>query len=228
MPRLTLILAAFLFSSVLAQGDLVLTQSLETSDATNPILFRVHGGQLRMDQPKDRFAVIIDLKTRDSITLFTNIKKYLKRSGAEIQQQMEADKKSGGATNDLFLPAAQPVPTGRFKNVDGYGTEIFLWSGAKGVSQTLWVATNYPGFDSLKPELAKLDQFNAGGPHPNAQPPLSSLPGMVVKSEALSNGRETITILKSARLQSLDPSFFELPSDYTLWHPEPIKIQPHP
>lgn len=227
MAKLALIFFAFLLSALVTRGDLVLTQSLITNDGTNPIIFRLHGDQMRMDQPKDRFAVIVDLKTRDSITLFTNIKKYLKRSGAEIQQQM-ATNKNTGATNDLFRPAAQPVATGRSQIVNGYGTEIYLWSGAKGVSQTLWVATNYPHFDALKVELAKLDQFNAAGPHPNAQPPLSSLPGMVMKSEELSGSRQSITTLVSARLQSVDASIFELPADYAVWQPEPVKIVPRP
>jgi hypothetical protein len=218
MTRLAALFTLF-FSAVVLRADLVLQQQTTDTNGAESVVIRVHGHQMRMDEPKEYFSVIVDLDTRDSITLFTNIKRYLKRSGADIQHEMAAEKLAHG-TNDTFAPTAQPVDTGRARTVAGYQTEIYTWNGAQGLTEALWVATNFPNYDAIQPELAKLDRFNAAGPHPNAQPELSRLPGMVVKNRSNFRGHERTTTLVSARLEAVDPSVFELPADYSLWTPK--------
>ncbi len=222
--RLTAALFTLFFSTAALRADLVLQQqTTETTgaetNAVETVVIKVHGHQMRLDEPKQYFSVIIDLDTRDSITLFTNIKRYLKRSGADIQQELAAEKLAHG-TNDTFAPATPPVDTGRSRTVAGYQTEIYTWTGAQGLTEALWVATNFPNYEIIRPELVKLDRFNAAGPHPNAQPELSRLPGMVVKNLANSRGHERTTTLVSARLEPVDPSVFELPADYSPWTPK--------
>jgi hypothetical protein len=225
MTRLATALFILLFSAVALRADLVLQQQTsepngaETNDAET-VVIKVHGHQMRLDEPKEYFSVIVDLDTHDSITLFTNIKKYLKRSGAEIQQKLAADKLAAHGTNDAFAPAAPPVDTGRARIVAGYQTKIYTWTGAQGLTEALWVATNFPSYEAIRPELAKLDRFNAAGPHPNAQPELSRLPGMVVKNLANFHGHERATTLVSARMDPVDPSVFELPAGYSVWTPK--------
>lgn len=204
-----------LFSASTLRADLVLEQQSTDADHTEHTTLKLHGDKMRMDEPGEYFSVIVDLNTRDSISLFTNIKKYLKRSGAEIRQQMEKGKQA--STNDLTAPPAPAVDTGNSATVNGLKTEIYTWQGANGLVETLWVATNFPDYAAIKPELVKLDKFNTTGPHSNAQPPLSSLPGMVIKSESLFKGHNTTTTLESVKLEPVAPSVFELPSDYTLY-----------
>jgi hypothetical protein len=103
--------------------------------------------------------------------------------------------------------------------VNGQNTEIYTWSGAQGVTATLWVARRFPNYDAIRMELAKLDRFNDSGPHRNAQPELSRLPGMVVKSETTARGRTVTNTLVSAKLEPVDASLFELPSGYSQWKP---------
>jgi hypothetical protein len=90
------------------------------------------------------------------------------------------------------------------------------------MKQTLWVATNYPGYDAIRPELAKLDQFNDTGPHRNDQPLLSRLPGMVVRSKTTVGENASVNTLISAKVATAEPALFQVPADYKPWkRPEP-------
>ena len=212
------IFAAFFASLAGARADLVMEQQSRDATATNHITFKLHGDKMRMDQQADKgtgFSVIIDLNTRDSITLMPREKTFLKRSGAESQQQMEAERKASHGINEMDQAPARPVNTGKTGKVGGYETEIYSWSGAQGVTETLWVATNFPSYISIRTELARIDRFDAAGSHKNAQPELSLLPGMVVRTERMVKGQTTTITLVSAKVEPVDPSLFELPADYS-------------
>jgi hypothetical protein len=222
MTRHCFIGLAFLFSLAVARADLVMEQQLEDTNGAVPAVLKLHADKMRLDEQDNKgngFSVIIDLNTRDSYTLLPRIKSFKKRSGAEIRRQMAAEKEAGNSS-ELNLPPAPAVDTGRAERVAGYDAEIYTWSGAHGVSETLWVATNFPSFEAIKPELAKIDEFNRTGPHQNSQPELSRLPGMVVKVQATVSGKKpSIITLVSAKLDPLDASLFELPADYVPWKP---------
>jgi len=106
------------------------------------------------------------------------------------------------------------VATGKFEPVNGYDTEIYTWSGAKGRNQLLWVAKPFPNYDAIRTELAKLDKFNDLGLHRNAQPQVSQLPGMVIKSVSSFHRHSVTNTLVSVKVEPLDASLFALPSDY--------------
>jgi hypothetical protein len=221
------IFAALFAPLVAARADLVMEQQSGSATATDRIALKVHGDMMRMDQrDKDGyvFSVIIDLNTRDSLTLFPQGKSFLKRSGAEIREQMDAERKSPHGTNEMSDTPGRAVDTGTTAKVGGYDTEIYTWSGPNGLIETLWVATNFPDYESIRPELAKLDQFDASGPHKDAQPKLSLLPGMVLKAEKAAGGRKVTTTLISARVEPVDAALFELPADYSPWKPPTIMV----
>jgi hypothetical protein len=215
------ILLALFFPSIAARADLVMEQQFSDTNGTGHVVLKLHADKMRMDQQDTKsnaFSVIVDLNTRDSITLLTTNKMFLKRSGAEIRRLMETAKKAA-TTNDLNLPPARAVAAGKAETVGGYDTEIYTWSGAHGVNETLWVATNFPNHDSIRNELARIDQFNRTGPHKNAQPELSPLPGMVIKTQSTANGKTGTVTLVSAKAEPVDASLFELPADYVPWKP---------
>jgi hypothetical protein len=221
-------LATLVFPLLLApvvHADLVLEQHLSDANGTENITVKLHDDKMRMDEPKEYFSVIVDLQTHDSITLFTNIKRYLKRSGDEVRRQMEEARKTG-QPDDMPAPALPPVDTGTSETVAGYPARIFRWLGASGRTETLWVATNFPDYTVIQTELRKLDRFNDSGPHRNAQPQVSQLPGMVVKSVNDLNGHLTTNILVAVRIESVAPGLFEMPTNYTQWQPAPIKVGP--
>jgi hypothetical protein len=216
------ITVAIFASFIAARADLVMEQVSGDTNATDHVTVKLHGDKMRMDQRTDKgrgFSVIVDLTTRDSITLMPNEKLFLKRPGAESRQQMESERAAAHGTNDLDNPPTPPVNTGLTAKVDGYDTEIYKWSGAGGVTETLWVVKDFPNYEAIRTELAKIDRFNASGSHRNAQPELGLLPGMVVKTEKTVGGRNATITLVSAKVEPVAASLFELPAGYSEWKP---------
>lgn len=211
------ILLALWFSTAALRADLILEQQTGDTNRTHVAILKLHGEKMRLDQPDNGISVIIDLKTRDSITLLTSNRTYLRKFGSEVRWEMEEERKLTHDTNQLDAPPALPVDTGKSEIVKDRPTEIYTWAGANGETETLWVATNFPNYGAIRVELAKLDRFDAAGPHRNAQPELSRLPGMVIKSERAIKGRTAITTLVSVKVQPVDASLFELPADYSPW-----------
>ena len=147
------------------------------------------------------------------------IKSYMKRSGAQVLEEVETARKTANGTNVMILPPVKPVDTGKAETVNGHPAEIFKWSGPNDLAKTLWVAKDYPDFDRLKVELAKIDRFNDTGPHPAAQPDESPLPGMIVQTLNEIKEHKLIVTLVSARIEPVDPSDFEIPADFSAWKP---------
>jgi Domain of unknown function (DUF4412) len=221
------VFTALAASLIAARADLVMEQRSSSANDTNHITLKVHDDKMRMDQRDSDgyvFSVIIDLNTRDSITLFPRGKAFLKRSGTEIRQQMEAEAKASHGTNEMDNPPAKAGDTGKGEKVNGYEAEIYTWSGAGGLTETLWVATNFPGYESIRTELTKIDRFDASGPHKNAQPQTSLLPGMVVKEQKVIKGRTATITLISAKAEPVDASLFEMPADYSPWKPPEMRL----
>jgi hypothetical protein len=161
--------------------------------------------------------VIIDLNTRDSFTLLTTNQTYLQKFGSEVRWEMEEERKRNHHTNELDAPPVPPVATGQTEIVNDRPAAVYKWSGANGETETLWVATNFPNYDAIRGELAKLDRFNAAGPHRNAQPELARLPGMVIKRERVSKGHQATTTLVSVKVEPVEASLFALPAGYAPW-----------
>jgi hypothetical protein len=220
MKKYFSVLLIFFFAVRVARADLVLEQQLSDTNQTRTTTLKLHGDKMRMDNQGDAFSVIADLNTRDSFTLLTSNKTYLKRFGSEIRWEMAEEKKISLGTNDMDQPPAQAVDTGKSETVNGRDAEIFIWSGARGVTETLWVDRKFPNYDAIRMELARLDRFNDSGPHRNAQPALSRLPGMVIKSESTAKGRTVTNTLVSVKLEPLDAALFEVPTNYSFWKPE--------
>jgi hypothetical protein len=213
------ILFVLFFYDLALRADLILEQQASDTNRTHTAIMKLRGDKMRLDQPDNDMSVIVDLNTRDSTTLLTTNKTYLKRFGSEIRWEMKEEKKYSGGTNDLDHPPAAAVDTGKSETVNGRDTEIYSWSGARGLTETLWVDKNFPNLDAIKAELAKLDRFNDAGPHRNAQPELSRLPGMVIKNVSAANGRTATNTLVSVKLEPVDAALFELPADYQPWKP---------
>jgi len=206
-----------LIAGTTARADLVWEQRTSDTNGTRTATLKLRGDMMRLDQPADSLSVICDLKTRDSFTLLTTNKTYLRRFGNEVRWEMEEEKKYHHGTNEMDRPPAPPADTGKSENVAGRDTTVFQWTGARGIAQKLWVDTNFPNYKAIRAELARVDLFNDTGPHRNAQPMLSRLPGMVLKSETVARGLHVTNELISVKLEPVDASLFNMPHDYTEW-----------
>lgn len=217
MTKFVAILFALLFSTALLRADLVLEQQISDTNSTRTMTMKLHGDMMRMDLPEENFSVIANLKTRDSYTLLTTNKTYLWRFGSEIRWEMSEERKRTHGTNEMDAAPARPVDTGKSEIVNGYNAGVYIWKGAFGLNETLWVARNFPNFAAIRPELYKLDVFNDTGPHRNAQPILSMLPGMVLRSVSRIKGHSDTNTLVSVKVEPVDASLFSIPTNYTAW-----------
>ena len=231
MKRL-LILIPVISAAVSARADLVVR---EQADFGIPgelvsITFKIHGDKIRQDLAGGNsgdISVIKDASTGDTLVLM---------------RQQKLFTKPAANTKDLKNPDAalsKPLDTGTSDKVDNYDAEVFtwaadrkLWNDTNGIIQTLWVAKDYPNYENIKADLAKLDRANVAFPGKGMSPAISTLPGMVVKSRLLVKMGEavrTITItLLSAKEEPVDPSNFEVPGDYKEWTPQQPPSQPPP
>lgn len=216
MPKFSATLFILLFLPAIVNAGLVLEQQISASNFTATATMKLHGDKMRLDQSNTGMSVIVDLKSRDSYTLLTN-RTYVFKFGSEVRWEMNEEQKYTHGTNEMDAPAAPAVDTGKTEVINGRPARIYHWSGAYGHTMTLWVATDFPNYNGIRTELAKVDVFDETGPHRNAQPALSTLPGMVVKSKNVFKGREATITLISAKIEPVDPALFEIPPGYTQW-----------
>lgn len=218
------ILIAATSAAFAARADLVMHEEADFGNPTNliSITIKIHGDKIRQDlygPASGNMSLIKDATTGDSTVLMRDQKLFTKPA-----KKVE-DAKSPDAALSL------PRDMGSSDSVGGYDTKIFvwaadrrLWNDTNGMIETLWVATNYPDFDQIKTDLAKLDRANVSFPGKGMSPAVSTLPGMVVKSRLtvkMGEAVQTINIaLLSAAEEPVDPSVFEIPADYKEWTPQ--------
>jgi hypothetical protein len=119
--------------------------------------------------------------------------------------------------------------TDKTEMLNGYEAEIYRATNSDGMTETLWVAKNYPNFQKIKNDLSKLDRRNNKG----YMPELNSLSGMPLKlfiphKSNIGYGADVTLTLLSAREESINDSIFELPKDYPYYglqsSPSPIGL----
>lgn len=206
-----------------ARADLVMHEQAELEGVTNliSITVKIHGDKIRQDLyglPTGDMSLIKDAKTGNTIVLL---------------HQQKLFSKPNAKTTDTQSPEAalsKPKATGNSATVGGYDAQVYtwaadrnLWNGTNGMIETLWVAKDFPNFDKIKFDLVKLDRANISFPGKGMQPEISTLPGMVLKSNMIAKigeAVETITItLLTAKEEPVDPADFEVPNDYKEWNP---------
>jgi hypothetical protein len=199
-----------------SRADLVMQQQITTANYNGVATIKIKGAKVRLDmyagQPQ-ALSTITDLNTGEAITLMHNQKMFLKSAGQPMKQNKPTDAVSS---------APAPRPTGQTQKVGGYDTELYTWSNPRGITGTIWVAKNYPDFARIRADFATLDKTT--GADNDATPALSTLPGMMVRSQVAGGGQTIIMALISAKETPLDASLFVIPSNYKeVPRPKPLK-----
>ena len=208
-----------------ARADLVVQQQITVTTNNSVATMKIKGAKVRLDfyagQPQ-AISRITDLKTGDTIALLHNQKMFVKTSGAPMKQTKPA---GDGATANTAPKPPLPRATGKTEKVGGYDTEIYTWSNSRGITGTAWVAKNFPDYARIRTDLAVLDKFAADANN-STEPELSTLPGMVVKSQVTGGGQTITVALISAKEESVDASLFQIPASYKeLPQPKPVVSQ---
>lgn len=208
-----LILLSLTFSLAAAHADLVLQQNIESAMMNGTVTTQIKGNRIRVDMPaspQGAMSTIMDLNSGDSITLLHQQKVAMKVPGAEIKQLAQNMKARSGGTN---APAAFH-DTGKSEKINDYTAEIYSWSSPDGANQTVWVAKNYPDYAKIKVQMDKLNDSPIAQLSKGSAPDISSLPGMVVKTQTEMNGQKVTSTLVSVKEQLVDASVFETPKGY--------------
>lgn len=206
MKRIFILFAAAIVTITGAKADLVLQQQITTSDYNGVTTMKIKGAKVRMDlfagQPR-ALSYIRDLNTGETITLLHNQKMYVKSQSPPSKQT----KPTGTASS-----APVPRPTGQTQKVGNYNTQLYTWSNARGITGTAWVAGDFPDFARIRNDIATLDKTTSADN--DTSPELSTLPGMVVRSQVAGSGQTLTMALISAKETPLDASVFGIPRDY--------------
>ena len=215
MKRSLLPLALFLTVAA-ARADLVIEQKIESALQSGPMTMKVKGEKARVDitgGPMGAISSIVDLTSGDATTLMHGSKMVMKVSGAQTKQMMEMMKKQfGGDTSGNAAPAA-PKATGKKEKVGDYNAEVYTWTG-NGGTHTMWITKDIPNYEKLKVQLDKLNKSPIAGIAGGMAPDMSSLPGVVVKSEMEMAGQKFAMSLVSVKEEPVDAALFEVPKDY--------------
>jgi hypothetical protein len=216
MTKRILILFGLAFSLTAARADLVLKQNIESAMINGTVTTQIKGDKVRVDMPatpQGAMSTIMDLSSGDSVTLLHQQKVAMKVPGAEVKQMAEKVKeaRASALTN---APPPKFHDTGKTEKVAGYDTEIYTWSSPDGENQTVWVARNYPNYAKIKVQMDKLNDSPVARISKGTAPDVSTLPGMVMKTQMEMNGQKITSTLVSAQEASVDTSIFETPKDY--------------
>jgi hypothetical protein len=211
-----LIVLGLAVSLAAAHADLVLQQNVESAMINGLVTTQIKGDKIRVDMPataQGAMSTIMDLSSGDSVTLMHDQKAAMKVPGAQIKQMVENMKKTR-ASAGTNAPPPTFLDTGKAEKVGSYTTEIYNWSSPDGANQTVWVAKNFPDYSQIKVQMDKLNNSPIGQISKGTAPDISTLPGMVVKTQMEMNGQKVTSTLVSAKEQSVDASIFQTPQGY--------------
>ena len=201
---------------VAARGDLVLQQNVESAMISGTITTQIKGDKIRVDMPSSpqgAMSTIMDLNSGDSTTLLHDQKTAMKVPGAQIKQMAEAMKKSRASAGTNAEPL-KFQDTGKTEKVGDYNAEIYTWSSADGAHQTVWVARDFPDYSKIKVQMDKLNNSPVAQMSKGAAPDVSTLPGMVVKTQMEVSGQKITSTLVSVKESPVDDSVFVTPKGY--------------
>jgi hypothetical protein len=203
-------------SLVAAHADLVLQQTVESAMINGTVTTQIKGDKIRVDMPatpQGAMSTIMDLNSGDSVTLMHDQKAAMKVPGAQIKQMVENMKKAR-ASAGTNAPPPKFVDTGKAETVGSYNAEIYNWSSPDGANQTVWVAKDFPDYAEIKVQMDELNNSPIAQISKGTAPDVSTLPGMVVKTQMEMNGQKVTSTLVSAKEQSVDASIFQTPQGY--------------
>lgn len=211
LPALT---ALFAIAAAAARADLIIQQRIEGAGQTGTITtLRVKQMKLRVDLASRAGPVssVVDMATGDSMTLMHGQKLVTKISAEKTRETIEALKKSVGKVAESV--PVKPESTGRKEKIGEFNTEIFTWEGANGV-QTMWVTKDLPNLAKVKEQFDRISKSATSDLQRGLAPDMSTLPGMVVKTELERAGQKFTSTVLSVKEEELNPALFEAPVDY--------------
>jgi len=199
-----------------ARADLILQQQVDSAMINGTVTTQIKGDKIRVDMPSSpqgSMSTIMDLSSGDSTTLLHDQKAAMKIPGAEVKQMAENLKKSRASAGTNAEPPKFQA-TGKTEKVGNYMADIYTWTSPDGAKQTVWVAKDFPDYPKIKVQMDKLNNSPVVQMSKGAAPDVSTLPGMVVKTQMEMNGQKITSTLVSVKETPVDASVFQTPKGY--------------
>lgn len=203
-----LIFLALVFAVFGVRADLVM--ELNFAGPKIKVIVKIKEDKIRYDILPDggygNTSRIADLKTGDDFNLDYPAKRIIKNSSTLPNQTNAAAK--------IVWPNFQD--TGKAEDVNGYKAEIYNGTNSDGLTETLWVAKDFPNFENIKHDLAKLDRLDIG----KWVPEFGSLSGMPVKLQTpfSQSGTSLPFTLISAKEEPIGASIYDAPTNFHNWY----------
>ena len=200
------------------RADLIIVQHVDGSGQSGDQTIKIKGDKARTDL-SPQISMITNGATGDLVTLMHAPKTFLKVTAAQTKAMMEQLKKLAPSVEGPKL-----VPTGKKEKVGNYDCEIFTASFG-GISVTYWIAKDFPNYQAVLEQMAKLQAGSISAMGKGVMPELKDFPGMQIKTELDLGGKKVSTVLLSAKEENVDPASFEIPKDYKEASAPPLNFQ---
>jgi ABC-type branched-subunit amino acid transport system substrate-binding protein len=222
--KIPLGLVALLAASVLARADVVIVESIAGPGQSGQMTIKVGADKIRVDV-SPMLGTITDVTTGDVTTLMLAQKSYMIISAAQAKAAVNAATAMAAAGGTPLPSPAPPAPTGRTEKINGYDAAEYTWSNG-GMSATYWMAKGFPNEKLVIDALAKYRKGSMAAAANMFTADTSSLPGVPIRTEISFNGQKIVTELVSANEANVDPSVYQVPSDFTQIKMPPIPQAP--
>lgn len=202
-----LILCALAVAEV--HADFTIVQRVEGSANSGQMMIRIKGDFVRADIAP-QLSTITNVANDDVTTLQHASKAFIRLPGEQAKAILARANQQQQAAR---AEPPKPTATGRKEKVGNRPCELFTWSAGE-VRAMDWVTKDFPNLPAL---VAALERFQAAGLSGAAaalQPPLSSLPGMLMKRELTIGAQKTTTTLLSVSEEPIDDTVFSVPATY--------------
>ncbi|MGI8890635.1 MAG: DUF4412 domain-containing protein [Chthoniobacterales bacterium] len=210
MKLLRLLGFALFAFSVTARGDLTIVQTMEGSEGSNKITFKVKGDKARIEMGP-RATTIVDVKSGDLTTLLNDKKAVMRVSGERAKAMAELAK---AFVKDEVPEQPVPKPTGRKETILGYETEEYVSDSPK-FHAIYWVAKTYPNYQQILQQMSLLKQ-GAFASITKSLPDYRALPGLPLRTKVNIPGQGEVTsTIESVSLAPVSPSEFAVPPGYS-------------
>jgi len=204
-------LGALLLVAVSSRADFVIEQQLESSLINGKLTYEIKGDNARIEMPSPaggNVTTIIKGETGEMIMLMDAQKMAMTMSLKDIQKQTEAAQQAAGAAMD----ALKPKPTGEKEKIGQWNTDIYETNAGE-TKVKMWVAKDYPNAKAIKDAMAKASKSMAGSGMDLTK---FDLPGMTLKTEAVTALGKMTTTLVSVKETTVPASDFTVPEGYQM------------
>jgi len=192
-----------------ARADFTIVQKVEGASNEGQMAIRLKADFARADIAP-QVSTITDLATGDVITLQHAAKVFIRLPGEQTRALLEKVNEQQQLTN---VEPPKLVATGRREKVERRLCEVFTWSAGE-VRATDWIARDFPDLPSIVAALGRFQSAGLAAAAQALQPPLSALPGMLIKRELLIGAQKTTTTLLSVSQAPIDDAIFAVPAEY--------------